>query len=281
MKYENSTFLNFLYNTVLGRLFLKILTARSFSKIVGHFLDTPLSKPLIRPFVKKANIDLTQYETVNYRCFNDCFTRKILPNLRPIDLEPTHFIAPCDGLLSVFAVQDGTVLNVKNSSYTIQELLQNKALADRYQNGYCFVFRLCVEHYHRYCYVDSGEKSENCFIPGLLHTVRPIATKAVPVFTENCREYTLIQSKNFGLLLQMEVGAMLVGKIQNYHGRGTAIRGEEKGMFLYGGSTVIVLMEKNKISPPQALLENTANGLETPVKMGEQLAISFIKTLQF
>lgn len=272
MKNKNSTFLHFLYGTVLGRFLLKILTARGLSKIAGLFLDSRFSKPLIRPFVKNAKIDLNRYEPANYRCFNDCFTRKIRPELRPIDLNPAHFIAPCDGLLSVYAVQDGTVLSIKNSSYTVAQLLQNNSLASRYKNGYCFVFRLCVEHYHRYCYVDSGQKSNNFFIPGKLHTVRPIATKNRPVFTENCREYTLIESANFGTLLQMEVGAMLVGKIKNCHGEGLATRGQEKGMFLYGGSTVIVLVEENKISPPSLLLKNSENGIETPVKMGQQLA---------
>lgn len=131
------------------------------------------------------------------------------------------------------------------------------------------VFRLCVDHYHRYCYVDSGKKSSNIFIPGRLHTVRPIALRNIPVFTENSREYTAIRSANFGTLIQMEVGAMLVGRIANHEEKGSAIRGKEKGYFQYGGSTIIVLAEPERVQIRKDILQNSEFGEETPVIMGE------------
>lgn len=265
--------LQFLYRTVPGRVVLKVLSARWVSKLAGAYLSSPLSKPLIRPFMRKNKIDPAEYHCTGFRSFNDCFTRQIKPGLRPIDCDPTHFIAPCDGLLSAFEIQNGLVLSVKNSRYTVQDLLQNSTLAKRFQNGYCLVFRLCVNHYHRYAYVDFGEKGNNVFIPGVLHTVRPIATAALPVFTQNCREYTVIRSKNFGQLVQMEVGAMLVGKILNLQRATTVQRGQEKGMFLYGGSTVIVLVEPEKIQLHPNILKNTQNGTETPVKLGQAIAV--------
>ena len=72
----------------------------------------------------------------------------------------------------------------------------------------------------------------------------------------------------------MEVGAMLVGKIKNLHGAGVVCRGAEKGMFLYGGSTVILLLEKGRVDLPEALFANTETGLETPVRMGEKIGIA-------
>ena len=74
------------------------------------------------------------------------------------------------------------------------------------------------------------------FIPGELHTVRPIALAALPVFTRNCREYMLIATQNFGTVAQIEVGAMLVGKIENYKGTGMGVRrGEEAGVVVVPG----------------------------------------------
>lgn len=264
--------LEFLYHTVPGRFLLKGLTRPWVSEVCGHFLDSPLSSFLIQPFARKNQITLSDYQLENIHSFNDFFSRKIKPELRPVDMDPTHLTAPCDGLLSVWKIQKDIILPVKQSSYTLAELLRDERLAARYEDGYCFVFRLCVDHYHRYSYVDSGRKSGNRRIQGVLHTVRPIALKALPVFTENSREYTLIQTAHLGTLLQMEVGAMLVGRIVNHHGACTVTRGEEKGFFQYGGSTVIVLVEKDQIIMREDLFMNASAGIETPVKLGEVLA---------
>lgn len=270
-KREESAVLRFLYHTTPGRLCLKLLTARWISHLCGSFMDSRLSKFLIKGFVKKNSIDLSQYESENFTCFNDCFCRKTKDGLRPFPEDEAVLFSPCDGLLSAYRLQADTVLPVKQSAYTLSSLLQSEELAQRYRDGVCLVFRLCVNHYHRYCYPASGTKGENIFIKGKLHTVRPVALEACEVFTENCREYTVIETENFGSVLQMEVGAMLVGKIRNHHGSGPVTRGDEKGMFLYGGSTVILLLEKDKVSVPTRFFDATAAGTETPVIMGEPL----------
>lgn len=263
--------LHFLYGSAAGRILLKGLTAPPLSKACGRFLDSAVSSFLIGPFVKKNEIDLSEYETESIRSFNDCFSRKIKPGLRPIDLEPEHLIAPCDGLLSVSEIRDDTVLHVKNCSYTLTDLLGSRRLASRYEDGLCLIYRLCVNHYHRYCYVDSGRKSRNVFIPGELHTVRPVALEKISVFARNCREYTLLKTRNFGTVLQMEVGAMLVGRIVNYEQEAEVARGQEKGMFQYGGSTIIVLLQKSRAELLPEFTRTLFSGEEIPVKMGQQV----------
>ena len=210
------------------------------------------------------------------------FSRKIKQGKRPIDMEENHLIAPCDGLLSVWKIKENTVFPVKQSHYTISSLLHSKKLAQRYHGGYCLVYRLCVNHYHRYCYVDSGQKSRNFFIPGRLHTVRPVALREVPVFTENSREYTLIRTEKFGTVVQMEVGAMLVGRIVNHEEKGSTIRGKEKGYFQYGGSTIIVLIEPEQVQIREDILQSSALTKEVPVKMGEVIghALEHKRTIQ-
>ena len=249
------TILEFLYNTVPGRFLLKPLTGPRLSRICGHFLDSELSSFLIQPFVKQNAIQLSDYETTDIKSFNDFFSRKIKEN---------------------------TVFPVKQSHYTISSLLHSKKLAQRYHGGYCLVYRLCVNHYHRYCYVDSGQKSRNFFIPGRLHTVRPVALREVPVFTENSREYTLIRTEKFGTVVQMEVGAMLVGRIVNHEEKGSTIRGKEKGYFQYGGSTIIVLIEPEQVQIREDILQSSALTKEVPVKMGEVIghAIEHKRTIQ-
>ena len=261
----------FLYKTVPGRIALKLLSSRAVSYVAGSFMDSSLSCSLIPPFAARNNIDMQQYEDEIYTSFNSFFTRHIKPSLRQIDMSDDSFIAPCDGLLSAYHIHDGLVIPVKQSEYSIYDLVKNKRIADMYKNGICLVFRLCVDHYHRYCYPDSGIKSQNVHIKGILHTVRPIALRKDPVFTENSREYTLIKTQNFGTVLMMEVGAMLVGRICNLHEKQEVCKGQEKGYFEYGGSTVILLVKKGKVTLPDILFDATDSGYEIPVKMGERI----------
>lgn len=261
--------LEFLYHTKVGRVILKLLVRPGLSKACGKFMDTRASKPLIKPFIKNNGIDMSEYVDENYKCFNDCFCRHIKPENRPVDMTPENLVAPCDGLLSAYKIADGLVIPVKGSKYSMKGLLRNEALAREFEGGTCLVFRLCVNHYHRYSYPDNGTKGENIFIPGVLHTVRPIALEAFPVFVENSREYTVLETENFGKVVQMEVGAMLVGKISNNMGAGSFKRGEEKGKFLYGGSTIIMLLREGAADVRESLFDATSRQEETPVKMGE------------
>ena len=268
--------LPFLYKTTFGRILLKPLTAPSLSKFCGRFLDSKLSAFLIKGFVKNNSIAVEDYQTEGIKTFNEFFRRKIKDGLRPFDMTPSNLCAPCDGLLSIWNIEeaDGTVIPVKQSQYTIEGLLQNKELASQYNGGLCLVFRLCVNHYHRYAYADSGHKGKNTFIPGVLHTVRPIALETLPVFVQNSREYTVIESSVFGPIVQMEVGAMLVGRIVNHEQEADVIRGDEKGFFEYGGSTIILLLQKDKAKINPEILKNSGLGIETPVKMGEVIGNS-------
>ena len=266
--------LKFLYKSAAGRLFLKALCAPVLSRACGRFLDSPLSHFLIKPFVKKNKIDLSEYQTDGIKTFNQFFRRKIKDGARPFDARPEALCAPSDGLLSAWNISEdgGTVIPAKQSRYTIERLLQDKNLASQYYGGLCLVFRLCVDNYHRYAYADGGKKSANVFIPGRLHTVRPIALETLPVFVENAREYTTIESAAFGKLVQMEVGAMLVVRIVNFEQEAVVARGDEKGYFEYGGSTIILLVQKGKASVRSDIAQNSAAGIETPVKMGECIA---------
>lgn len=269
--------LRFLYHSLPGRLLLRPLVSRPLSRAAGRFLDSPLSKPLIGPFVKSAGIDLGDYLPETYRCFNDCFTRRIRPELRPLPADEASLMAPCDGRLTVYPITGGSVYPIKESRYTIPALLGSEKLARPFRGGLCLVFRLCVEDYHRYCWFDGGRPSASVFLPGKLHTVRPVALETVPVFTENCREITFLRSDHFGLAAQVEVGALLVGKIRNEPKGHRVERGMEKGRFLYGGSTVVLLLQKDAARLRPELLEASARGEETRVRMGEVLGTCKMK----
>lgn len=266
--------LSFLYGSRMGMLLLREIVKPKYSILMGRFLNLRISKILITPFIVLNKIDMTEYKVCKFKSYNDFFTREIKKEKRKVDFLPEHFIAPSDGKLSVFAIDDSSHFKIKNTSYTIRSLLRSTSLAEKYQGGTLLVFRLTVDDYHRYCYIDDGHKSKNYHIPGVLHTVNPVANDKLKIYKENTREFTILKSKNFGNLLIMEVGALFVGKIMNHHEEGTVVRGEEKGKFEFGGSTIIVCAEKGTIKIDQDILKNTSLGIETIVKMGEKIGIA-------
>lgn len=266
--------LTHLYGTVAGRLLLKLLTRPGLSRLAGGILSTRLSRPLIRPFIRRHGIDMEQFEQTDYKSYNAFFSRRIRPEMRPIDPNPGHLIAPCDSKLLVLPITETSCFTLKQTPYTLDRLLHNDALAARFSGGWALIFRLTVDDYHRYCHIDSGEMTEEIRLPGVLHTVNPVANDHVPIYHENSRTYSLLHSDHFGTLLQMEVGALLVGRIVNHPGVGRVHRGEEKGFFQFGGSTVLVLLEAGALQPDADILENSRQGVETVVRMGERIGCS-------
>lgn len=261
----------FLYRNKLGRILLKIATLPTISKIAGWFMDRKISTIAIKRFVKKNNIDVKEYEERKYTSYNDFFTRKIKNESRKIDMNKKSLISPCDSKLTVYEIDDKSIFKIKDSYYRVEDLLKNKDLSKKYKGGYCLIFRLCVDDYHRYCYIDDGKKNENTFIKGVLYTVRPIALENYNIYKENSREYTILKTKNFGDVIQIEVGATIVGRIKNHHEEYEFTKGEEKGMFEFGGSTIVLLIEKDKVDIDKEIIENTKQGYETVVKIGEKI----------
>lgn len=268
------SFLSFMYKSKLGKILLSQIVKPKYSVFMGYLLSLRISKVLITPFIIINQIDITQYKKRKFTSYNDFFTREIKPGKRKIDEKTEHLISPCDGKLTVYDINDECKFIIKNTLYTMESLLRSKELAHKYEGGVLLVFRLTVDDYHRYCYIDDGYKTKNCRIKGVFHTVNPVANDSVQIYKENTREFTILKSEKFGNLLIMEVGALFVGKIVNYHQQKRVKRGQEKGKFEFGGSTIIVCTEKGKIKIDKDILRNTRLGIETAVKMGEKIGIA-------
>ena len=263
--------LSALYDHAAGRMVLKVLTAPWVSKAGGRLLSTRASRVIVGPFARKSGIDLGEYLGAPYKSFNDFFSRRIRPELRPIPEDRDLFISPCDSRLTALPIGSDSRFTLKGTEYTLSSLLRNEELAEKFSGGWCLIFRLCVDDYHRYCYVADGEKEENVFIPGGLHTVNPIACDHYPIYKENAREYSVLHTADWGDILMMEVGALMVGKIVNHHGAAHVSRGQEKGYFQFGGSTVVLLVEKDRLILNDPYPENSARGIETRVRYGQPI----------
>jgi len=267
-------FLRILYGTKAGRVLVHLLVRPAVSELGGRIMASKASRCMIRRFIRKNHLPMAEYMPAEggYRSYNDFFIRQIRPEYRPVNMDADVLISPCDGKLSVYPVDRYGVFRIKHSAYTAASLLRDAKLAGRFEGGYCFVIRLTVDNYHHYCYVDDGRKSGNRVIPGIFHTVNPVACEHACIYKENTRAYTMLKTENFGRVIQMEVGAMMVGRIVNHHERAVVRKGQEKGYFEFGGSTVIVFVERNRVSVRMDILENMKEGYETIVQMGEEIA---------
>ncbi len=264
--------LSFLYNTKIGRIILKPLVSNKFiSSVIGFILSKKISCIAIKPFIKHNNIDMDYYEEKKYNSFNDFFTRKMKKEKIKIANDKNDFIAPCDSKLMVYNIDDNSIFNIKNTLYTVNSLVKNKNIAKEFTGGYALVFRLSPEDYHRYYFIDDGYVLKKYKINGYFHSVNPIVYDKYEVFKENARECTLLKTNNFEKLLYVEVGALLVGKINNYNIK-KFNKGDEKGYFMFGGSTVIILVKKDIIKVDSKILKNSKLGYESYVKFGEKIA---------
>ena len=270
--------LGILYGSPIGRMLLKPLTAPALSRLAGRFLSTGISRILIKPFIRSCGINMEEYAEEAYGSYNDFFSRNIRPECRPIDRVPEHLISPADSKLTVLPIGQDNRFVLKHTEYTVASLLHNRELAEAYDGGLALIFRLCVDDYHRYCYVADGTKTENIHIPGALHTVNPIANDYFPIYKENSREYCVLHTDRFGEIVIMEVGALMVGKIVNHHGAASVLRGQEKGYFQFGGSTVVLLLKPNTVDIDADIMENSCAGIETIVKYGEKIGTAFPQT---
>ncbi len=247
-------------NKIYKHKFLtNILTSKSISKIYGLYNKTILSKTKINKFIKNNNIDMNLYEDKKYKSFNDFFIRK----LKNINIDK-GFISPCNGKLLVYKINNKLKVNIKGLDYSIEELLNKKI---DYSNAYIFIYRLALDDYHRFHYIDDGKRIERVKIKGRLHTVSS-SSKDYKIYKENEREYSILETKNYGKIIYMEVGALLVGRIINYD-LNNFKKGEEKGYFLPGGSTVIIIAKDIKVD--KDILKYSKQNIETVVHVGERV----------
>ena len=259
----------FLYNNAFGRLLLKIVINPSTSRFYGWLKKSKSTASSIPAFIEEHGINMDDFEDREYVSFCDFFTRKLRPGARPVDMSASALISPADSKLLVYDITEDSKMSIKGSEYTVNELVAGKTDISGYNGGKALVFRLCMDDYHRYGFVDNGKVVSSYPVAGKLHTVSSIS-KDYKIFKENSRVVSVLSTENFGEMIQIEVGALLVGRIVN-HDIDVFGKGSEKGYFEPGGSTVIILLRNGAASIDEDILQQSASGIETVVKYGERI----------
>lgn len=284
-KVYGDKFIRFLYQSSLGKQTGGVFTNKIFSKIYGAFQERPSSHNKVRPFIEKFNIDIDQYEKGSlpaadirdsYATFNEFFIRKLKLGARSTVNEPHRMPAFAEARYVGYANVDNTIqFPVKGKFLTAAGILGNPDIAKPFEGGPLMVARLCPVDYHRYHYPDNGKVLDHFPVRGRYDSVNPLALKLKgDILIANERYVSLLQTENFGRLAYIEVGAICVGKIVQSHSWNKPFRrGEEKGYFLFGGSTVVLLGEKGAWKPSVDMLKNTAEGRETYIQLGDEVAV--------
>ena len=257
--------LRVLYETVPGRVLLKAAIHPAASRLYALYQHAPLSRKKIEGFAAQNGIDLSGWNMDSFDSFNDFFTRR---RVNHTYAAADELIAVADSRLTAYPGSEDLRLRIKRSEYTLREIVGEDMPLAPFSGGTCLVFRLAVQDYHRYVFPDCGETVKTVSIPGVLHTVRAISENE-RVYARNHRVCTLMETEHFGPMLQVEVGAVMVGKIHNHTIR-RFDRLQEKGYFEFGGSTILLLVPQC-IAIDADILEKTREGVETKVTLGEKI----------
>jgi phosphatidylserine decarboxylase len=252
-----------------------LMSSRLPSQAYGMYQSSLLSRGKIRPFIHQFCIPMEEYEDPGFRSFNDFFIRKFKPGMREFAADPNRMPAFAEARYFAWdKITEDQTFPVKGRFMTPAALLGDAELAREFFNGPLLLARLCPVDYHRFHYPDGGRTLKHYRVAGKLHSVNPLALKYKgEILSTNERYVSILETRNFGKLAYIEVGAMMVGRIVQTHPWDKPFeRGDEKGYFLFGGSTVIVLGQEGAWRPDTDLLEQTTRHHETYVKLGDAIA---------
>lgn len=280
-KVYGDSFIQWMYGSTSGKILSNLMVRGPLSSIYGVTQSTKLSSKKVAPFIKDFNIDMDQFvpadeatSEIPYPSFNDFFIRRFKEGKRNFPAESSVMGAFAEARYYGYdSIQDDETIPVKGTFLNAKELLANEKWTDTFHDGPLLLARLCPVDYHRFHSPLDSKVLDYYKVRGELHSVNPIALKKkADIFSKNLREVTILETEEFGKIAYVEVGAMMVGKVVQSGDLKEYRAGQEKGYFLFGGSTVIVIGEKGKWKPSSDISDNTKKGIETYIQLGDEVA---------
>lgn len=279
--------LRLVYENPVGRLALWLVVRRAlFSWYYGWRMNWRYSAVKILPFIVDYNLDVDEFakSAFAFKTFNEFFFRALKPGTRPIAPGEGVAVLPADGRHLVFPDIDAADgFYVKGAKFTLADLLgearlpaEQQVLSQYFAGGAMLISRLAPVDYHRFHFPVGGQAGEARLIKGWLYSVHPVALRRnLRYLVENRRMVTRVESPEFGPVVMVEIGATAVGRIrQMYVPDRPVTKGEEKGLFAFGGSCVITLFAPGRIQFDADLVEQSRGHRETYAKMGESLGVA-------
>ncbi len=267
--------LRWIYGTTCGKVALHGLVKRAiFSRILGYMKNRRSSRKDIKSFIAEYGIHMEEsiLQAHEFGSFNEFFYRRLKPQARPVCPGTDTAAFPADGRhMGWQCAADMSGVFVKGQSFDLPALLGSSALGEQYAQGTVILSRLCPTDYHRFHFPVDGTPGESRPIPGPLASVSPYCLRSrLSWLWTNKRELTLLQSPEWGQVAILEVGATGVGGIRQTYTPGSPIcKGDEKGYFYFGGSTVMTFFEPGRIRLADDLLEASSRHMELFARQGD------------
>ncbi|KAI8081723.1 phosphatidylserine decarboxylase-domain-containing protein [Halteromyces radiatus] len=245
----------------------------------GKRFDSPQSAREIPAFIKFHRLDMSEVlePLDHFKTFNEFFYRKLKPDARPCEYpdDPKVVVSPADCRMMAFqTIDQATKIWIKGLDFTVAKLLDDVNYARHFEGGSLAIFRLAPQDYHRFHIPVDGVITETKHLEGQYYTVNPMAIRTtLDVYGDNARSIVRMDTEQFGKVAIVCIGAMMVGSIILTAETNVPLRRtDELGYFAFGGSTLVVIWEKDAIQMDQDLLENSEKSLESLVRVGERIA---------
>lgn len=205
-----------------------------------------------------TDIDLSDAKSQSFKSLHDCFTRELKPGARPVDPSSDVLVSPCDGIVVACGAIEGTrLLQVKGSTYTLEELMGVAETPEPFRDGTFVTLRLTSAMYHRFHAPFAAVVERVHYIPGDVWNVNPAALARVDrLYCRNERAVIDLRLGDATPIALIPVAAVLVAGLKlrflefsrtpsprTYPVSARLEKGEEMGMFEHG-STIIVLAPK-------------------------------------
>ncbi len=273
----------------LLRLFYELASGNRTSRAMGRLSEARLPprvlQRVVRSYCRVFRVDLgdTVVPRGGFRTFNEFFTRRLVPEARPVDPDPDVVVSPSDGrVMAVGTVSQGLALQAKGRFYPVSRLLGDKELCRSFEGGPYATIYLSPRDYHRVHVPCDGEVVEVRHLPGRLYTVAPRAADLIGELLPRNERVHVVMRTPWGTILVSMVGATGVGRMtiafadltSNIRGgEGARVlrvdppvparKGDDLGAFNVG-STVVLLL-------PPGPWEVLSPRVGEPVRMGQGL----------
>ena len=249
---------------------------KSFNLIYGFYKNSKFSIKQINKDIQDYAIQLDDYIVEDFKSYSDFFLRQFKPGKRKFRREKNVMGAFAEGrYLGFNKIEPDHRFPVKGQFLNSITLLEDEKLGKEFAGGPILICRLCPIDYHHFHYPDNGKLVKRYRVGGQFHSVNVLALKNKgDIFCVNEREVSILETDNFGKLAYIEVGAMCVGKIvQENPKKKTFKKGELKGHFEFGASTVIILGQKNRWTVSRDILKHSNVNRESFIKLGDEVAV--------
>lgn len=273
-----ATFSFLYYKNPYGKKFIREEPGLSwslfFSEQRGKYMDSPESTANLEEWLSDDSLGNEDFvlPPQGFASFNEFFIRDLKPGTRPIGQvgDDSIISSPADGVINMVAneLQLDTEIPTKGGmTMSLHKLLDSSKYSEKFVGGTSLALYLMPNNYHHYHAPVSGVMVESkeqvgdrlYGMPDLLDLVNEGNAgygKDYSVFQDFKHGYFIIKTQHYGYVAMVPIGLHTVGSvvfeekfrdIKGAPGK-NVYRGEKLGHFAYGGSTVLLIFEKGRMS---------------------------------